>query len=219
MGQLDNLTQSELPAILRRLDKLERATPTNNSAIGRDGLLVYNGGVITIENGGLNVTGTATITGTLQADGTIAFTGTLTQSGPSTFTGNTTVAGNLNVNGPMKTTGTLSVEGVTTLKNDLNVTTGKVKAGGMTMDPSVASGALVFSNGAQVFTDATSIQVYKGTSVVQVENGTARVQGDGSHWLKVDANGVTIGGLPTTTQPANLHQDPATGRVYRSTAA
>ncbi|WP_426979235.1 hypothetical protein ACQCSU_08130 [Pseudarthrobacter sp. O4] len=231
MGQINNLNSSDIPDIFRRLRILEMASPLNNAAIGRSGLLVYDGGVITIENGGLNVTGTATISGVLNADGTVTLSGTVAISGPLTVTGathlngvtdiagNTTVTGDFTTNGPMKTTGTLSVEGVTTLKNDLNVTTGgKIKAGGLTMDPSVASGALVFSNGAQVFTDASSIQVYKGTSVVQVENGTAKVQGDGSHWLKVDANGVTIGGLPTTTQPANLYQDPATGRLYRSTA-
>jgi len=126
----------------------------NSGAVGSGGFEVYDGGVITISNGGLNITGTATISGTLQADGTIAFTGTLTQSGPSTFTGDTkfngpthingatditgttTVTGNMtstgtftnngptNLNGATKTTGTLSVEGATTLKGNMDVTGG-----------------------------------------------------------------------------------------------
>jgi len=154
MAGLDDLSRGELADILRRLRILETASPLQNASIGEDGLRVYNGGVITIENGGLNVTGTATIHGVLNADGTINFTGPVTISGPLTVSGttnitgdttvtgdfttngplhvngttdiagDTTVTGDFDVNGPMKTTGTLSVEGVTTLKSDLNVTTG-----------------------------------------------------------------------------------------------
>ncbi|WP_028275222.1 hypothetical protein [Arthrobacter sp. I3] len=249
MAGLDDLSRGELKDILRRLRTLETASPLQNASIGSNGLRVYDGGVITIQNGGLSVTGTASITGTLQADGTVAFTGTFTQSGPTTFTGDTKlngpthingttdIAGNVtatgtftnngptNLNGPTKTTGTLSVEGVTTLKNDLNVTTGgKVKVGSaMTLDPSVSSGALVFSNGAQVFTDATTIQMFKGTSAVQVANGTATLQGNGSNYMRSDsAAGNTIAGPLKNTfhstisgVAANVYMDPVTGAIKR----
>jgi len=154
MGAVNNLNAGDVAEIWRAIRALQVATPLNSASIGAGGLRVYDGGVITIENGGLSVTGTATITGTLQADGTIAFTGAFNQSGPTTFTGDTklngpthingatditgttTVTGDMtstgtftnngptNLNGATKTTGTLSVEGVTTLKNDLNVTGG-----------------------------------------------------------------------------------------------
>jgi hypothetical protein len=207
LGKFDNLNDSHVPDLIRRIERLERASPMNNAAIGRGGIEVYDGGVINVSNGGLNVTGTATITGTLQADGTIAFTGTLTQTGESTFTGPT------HLDGPTDTTGTLSVEGVTTLKNDLNVTAGgKIKAGGLTLDPSVSSGALVFSNGAQVFTDATTVQMFKGTSAVQVANGTATLQGNGSNYVRSDTTGNTIAGPLKNTSASTISS--VTANVY-----
>ena len=234
MGQIDNLNNSQLPDILRRLDRLERAAPMNNAAIGRGGIEVYDGGVIRITNGGLSVTGTATITGTLQADGTIAFTGTFTQSGPSTFTGttnlngptniagitsitgNTTVTGDFTTNGPMKTTGTLSVEGVTTLKNDLNVTTGKINAGSVTIDPSHLSGSVKFSNGTTVSATPNGAQLVKsGGGAVTVSSGQADIGIPGGGAVIADGSGVSLAGISTTTSATNVRMDPVTGRLYR----
>lgn len=246
MGKFDNLNDSQVPDLIRRIERLERASPVNNTAIGRDGIEVYDGGVINISNGGLNVVGSGTFTGTLYANGTIAFTGTLTQTGPSTFTGTTnlngptniagttTITGNVtstgtftnngptNLNGATKTTGTLSVEGVTTLKNDLNVTTGKVKVGSaMTLDPSVSSGALVFSNGAQVFTDATTVQMFKGGSVVQIDSSSAKLQATGGY-VNIDSGGVRVDGPLRNTSAStisgatsNVYMDPTTGAIKR----
>jgi hypothetical protein len=154
MGNINDLSQGNMGAIWAAIRELQFSSNQNNSAIGRSGLLVYDGGVITIENGGLNVTGTATISGTLSASGNIEMSGVFTASGEvnlngptaiagdttvtgdftvtgptglngtTTIAGETTVTGTFDVDGPMTTTSTLSVEGVTTLKNDLNVTTG-----------------------------------------------------------------------------------------------
>ena len=79
MAGLDDLSRGELADILRRLRQLETASPLQNASIGSNGLRVYDGGVITIQNGGLSVTGSGTFVGTLNANGTITFTGTLTQ--------------------------------------------------------------------------------------------------------------------------------------------
>jgi len=234
MAGLDDLSRGELADILRRLRQLETASPLQNASIGSNGLRVYDGGVITIQNGGLNVTGTATITGTLQADGTITFTGTLTQSGPTTFTGdtklngpthingttdisgNTTVTGNFTTNGPMKTTGTLSVEGVTTLKNDLNVTTGKINAGSVTIDPSYLSGSVKFSNGTTVSATPNGAQLVKsGGGAVTVSSGQADIGVPGGGAVIADGSGVAVNGIPTTSSPANVRIDPVTGRLYR----
>ncbi|MGF6833994.1 hypothetical protein QF015_002169 [Paenarthrobacter sp. TE4293] len=189
MGQIDNLNASALPDLIRRVRALEFASNQNNMAVGRGGIRVHGGGGITIENGGLSVTGTATISGTLTNTGTTNLTGTLTATGPTNLNGPTTIAGNVtstgdftvngptdlngpttvagdttvtgdfNVNGPMKTTSTLSVEGVTTLKNDLNVTTGKVKAGGMTIDPGLFGGSVQFSAGGYLSGTASGPQL------------------------------------------------------------
>lgn len=234
MGQIDNLNNSQLPDILRRLDRLERAAPMNNAAIGRGGIEVYDGGVIRITNGGLSVTGTATITGTLQADGTIAFTGTFTQSGPSTFTGttnlngptniagitsitgNTTVTGDFTTNGTMKTTGTLSVEGVTTLKNDLNVTTGgKIRAGNTTISPSASNGGVEFVSGGGVGGNGGAV-VVKGSSDAGLITGTTSALFAGTTQMTVSSGSVAIEGLPTVSGvTANLYMDPSSKQIKR----
>jgi hypothetical protein len=243
VGKFDNLNDSQIPELLRRIERLERASPVNNTAIGRDGIEVYDGGVINISNGGLNVVGSGTFTGTLYANGTIAFTGTLTQSGPSTFTGdtslngpthingatditgNTTVTGDFTVNGPMKTTGTLSVEGVTTLKNDLNVTTGKVKVGSaMTLDPATDGGGISFSTGAKLSNASGGIGLQMGSAVVGVTSYGASFGTPAANIVALQADGIVgvtgklqVGTLPTTASPANVYAD-SSGNFFISTA-
>jgi hypothetical protein len=191
-----------------RIRNLETASPMNNAAIGRGGLLVYGGGGITIENeGGLKVTGTAEIIGSLIATGVIDFSGDVTISGPLDVTGVMTLVGDLVVaSGGKITAGTIELNpdgsakfgsltispagkitsGSAEINPDGSVkfgavtidTAGKVKVGSaMTLDPSVSSGALVFSNGAQIFTDATTVQMFKGTSAVQVAMGRRPYKG------------------------------------------
>jgi hypothetical protein len=222
MAGLDDLSRGELADILRRLRVLETASPLQNASIGSNGLRVYDGGVITIQNGGLNVTGTATITGTLQADGTITFTGTLTQSGESTFTGPThfdgptDVTGNFDVDGPMTTTGTLDVEGVTNLKNDVNVTGGgKIKAGGLTIDPSVSGGSIVFSGGGGV-QGGPGPTLVKGAGNAGFISDTTAAVFAGASQLTVGDGYVKIDGLETVSGvSSNLYMDPSTKRIKR----
>ena len=215
MGKFDNLNDSQLPDILRRLERLERGTPMNNAAIGRGGIEVYDGGVITISNGGLSVTGTATITGTLQADGTITFTGTFNQSGPTTFTGDTKLNGPTHINGATDIKGAFSVEGATTLKGDMTLTTGKIKAGGMTIDPSASGGSVVFSGGGGV-QGVSGVTALKGAGNAGViTNNTAAVFA-GASTLTVGDGYVTVDGLPTISSVTpNLYMDPSTKQIKR----
>jgi cytoskeletal protein CcmA (bactofilin family) len=191
VGQIDNLAEGNLGDVFRRLRALEFASNQNNMAVGRGGIRVHGGGGITIENGGLVVSGSATISGELIADGTITMSGTFTATGdvnlngptaiagdttvtgdftvtgPTALNGTTTVAGDttvtgvFTVNGAMKTTSTLSVEGVTTLKNDLNVTTGKIVAGDVSIDPAYLSGSLRFANGTYLAATPNGAQLVK----------------------------------------------------------
>ena len=230
MAGLDNLNSSPMRRMAARTRSLETTPAATNTAIGRDGMEVYDGGVIDITNGGLNVTGTATISGTLTGDGTFTWTGPFNQSGVSTFTGEvnlngpvdiaglTTITGTLNVNGPMKTTGTLSVEGVTTLKNDLNVTTGKINAGSVSIDPGYFDGSLKFSNGSYVAATPNGAQFVKGSGFVTVSTSQADMGLSGVRSVIVNDIGTYMTNLPTTTSPANLYADPTTGRIFRSTA-
>lgn len=245
MGQIDNLAQGDLAEIRRDIRALQYATNQNNMAIGRDGLAVYDGGMITIENGGLRVTGSAEIIGSLIASGTITFTGTVSISGPLTISGdtditgdvtvtgpthlngttdiagNTTVTGDLTVNGPMKTTGTLSVEGVTTLKNDLNVAAGgKIKAGDTEINP---DGTIEFGAGLTITPDNGfgTAAIMAGASQIQLTPADpiygAQFTGGAYFQGRVSAMDLRLNSLPTTTQPANLYID-SSGFVFKSTA-
>lgn len=233
MGQIDNLNSSVTGRIYERLRTMETAPTATNTAIGRNGMLVYDGGVIEIENGGLDVTGTATISGTLTGSGNIgwsgpvAFTGNVNLNGPTdingalTVDGNTTVSGTFNVNGPMKTTGTLSVEGVTTLKNDLNVTTGgKIKAGVTQINP---DGTIAFGSSLQVTPDngAGQAAIMAGASqiVLTPSNPTYWAQFTGGAYFQglITGMALKLNSLPTTTAAPNLHIA-ADGTVMRSTA-
>jgi hypothetical protein len=243
MGAVNNLNQGDVAEIWRAIRQLQVATPLNSASIGSGGMRVYDGGVITIENGGLSVTGSGTFVGTLNANGTITFTGTLTQSGPSTFTGdtklngpthingatditgNTTVTGDFKVTGPTHLEGAtdikgaLSVEGATTLKGDMTLTTGKIKAGGMTIDPSVSGGSLVFSGGGGV-QGGGGPTVMKGAGNAGFISDTTASVFAGANSVDVSPSAVTINGplkapgITSTSNAANVYFDPSTKQLY-----
>lgn len=256
MAQIHNLNDGNLAKIWEEIRKLKYATNQNRMAIGRGGMNVYDGGAITIENGGLHVTGSATISGTLVADGEIQMTGTFTAtgdvnlngptevagtftvtgdttvtgdftvSGPTslegvtTIVGDTTVTGNFDVDGPMTTSGTLSVEGETTLKADLTLTTGKILAGDVTIDPSFLSGSVKFANGTYVAATPNGAQMVRpgvGGGAVTVSATQADIGGGGR---AIIVNGVGFylsGSLPTTSNAPNLFVSEG-GMLYKSTA-
>ena len=155
MAQIDNLAQGDLADIFRRLRALESSSNMNNAAIGRGGIRVHGGGVITIENGGLVVTGTAEIVGELLASGVITLSGEVTVSGPLTV-----------VDGGKITAGSI----------ELNPD-GSAKFGTLTIDPDgkITTGAAVINpDGSAEFGDMTISATGKITS------GTAEINPDGS---------------------------------------
>ncbi len=87
MSKQRNLNDGDIPKILSRLDRLERQASLSHSAIGREGLEVYDGGWIRILNGGLEVIGSAYITGRLISNGENIFNGTTEMNGPTTVAG------------------------------------------------------------------------------------------------------------------------------------
>ncbi|MHA7159439.1 hypothetical protein ACX8Z7_15510 [Glutamicibacter endophyticus] len=112
----------------------------NGSTVVIEGILDVAGSFsisgTTVISGALTIAGQTGITGPLTIQGVTDITGQLNVTGPTALDGDTTISGKLDVTGPMATKGTLSVEGVTTLKNDLNVTTGgKINAGQTTIEP------------------------------------------------------------------------------------
>lgn len=117
-----NLAKGNLKEIPKKIREQRYATPLNGSAVGRKGLRVYDGGWIRIENGGLQVTGTAIISGVLDVTGTTNLSGTTNISGPLNVTGATTISGSLDVTGPTNLDGLLTINGDTTITGLLDVT-------------------------------------------------------------------------------------------------
>lgn len=178
MSKQRDVNDGNLRRWMNKVERFMSNSNMNHSAIGREGLEVYDGGWIRILNGGLQVIGTATISGTLDVTGTTnlkgqtSVTGPMEISGTTNITGNTnimgelvvtgpttldgiteiggdtTITGLLDVTGPMSTKGTLSVEGVTTLKNDLNVTSGGKITAGNLSIEPTAGGQINFTGGA-----------------------------------------------------------------------
>jgi hypothetical protein len=188
VGKFDNLNDSQVADIWKAIRDLQTASPNNNSAIGRGGLLVYDGGVITIENGGLVVTGEASIIGRLVASGIIDFTGDVTISGPLDVEGLMTLVGDLVVASGGKITagsielnpdgsakfGTMTISpagkitsGSAEINPDGSVkfgsltidTNGKVTAGGMTIDPALFGGSIQFAAGGYLSGTASGPQL------------------------------------------------------------
>lgn len=233
MTRITNLNDSPEQRTAKRFAALEAQAPVGSTSItkpdGRLRVASLNGILAqSIPGGGAAITvdGRQTVTGTLDGTGTFTWTGpvniggTCTISGPLNVTGNVTTSGSFTNSGTFTNNGATNLNGATTVKGDLNVTTpGKIKVGSsMTLDPSVSSGAVVFSNGAQVFTDATTIQVYKGNGVVQISNTEAKLQLGGMS-VSLTPSGLRLGGVPKATKagiPAGCYYKGTDGLVYEA---
>lgn len=122
MSKQRNLNDGDIPKILSRLDRLERQASLAHSAIGREGLEVYDGGWIRILNGGLQVIGTATISGTLDVTGTTNLKGQTSVTGPMEISGTTNITGNTNIMGELNVTGPTTLDGITEIGGDTTIT-------------------------------------------------------------------------------------------------
>ena len=180
-------------------------------------------------SGSLDVTGPTTLDGVLTINGDTSITGLLNITGDTTITGalsiegDSTISGKLDVTGAMSTKGTLSVEGVTTLKNDLNVTEGgKITAGDLMIEPA-AGGQVNFLNGSLADGSFGAILTNTiGAEILAPQIDLSASKTDVSGQLEVAGtsrfkSGVWMDGLPTTSEPANLHIT-SLGQLFRSTA-
>lgn len=194
MAEIDNLSKGELGRIWAAIRELRYASPVNNTAIGRDGLTVYDGGVITIENGGLRVTGTAEIIGQLIASGSITF------------------------NGPVRITGPLDISGLTRIMGDLQVLSGgRFTAGSIELNPdgSAKFGTLAIDPAGKLTSGQATINPDGSAKFGQFDiaaNGDLKSKGslsiEGPTGLKnnltVDKGfKITLGGLVLENQDAN----------------
>lgn len=137
----------DLQAMIRRMV----VQTFQNAAIGSAGMRVYDGGWITIENGGLSVTGQATVTGQLGGSGTLDW------AGPWFLKGLGSISGNVDISG------LLSVTGAATFGNSIDVLnrltlgpSGYIESGTVRIDRLGSYGGRVVSSGSVLYLDAVS---------------------------------------------------------------
>lgn len=220
-----DLLEGEIRELRKRIDRLETRSPSGQTAItngrlrivGPNALLVEGSarvdGTLTIEgvevvNGELRVVGRLNVTGPTRLIGDTTVAGDLTIAGNTDITGDTDITGSLGIDGPTEITGDtsvkgrLAIEGQTDLTGDMDVRgdievlgDGRIRVGSMILDPNVGNGSILFDNGAQVFTNGDTIQVYKGNGVVQISDSEAKLQ-LGGRSIRIIADGIQIPFLP-----------------------
>lgn len=225
-----NMSLDMLVALIRR----QVVATLQNSSIGQAGLRVYGGGWITIENGGLSVTGSAIVSGSLQVTGTLLQIGPWSMEGDGTISGNVDgsgslrwtgdwelqgngeISGDVTITGALDVTGKTRLRGDTTLENDLEILAGgKIKAGGMIID-TANNGSVTFANGATVHAGSDSVSILYNNRSVTVDGAGIRLGA-----LSVDGGGVninlgSIGAVTGTGLPAGvLMIDTSTGYIKR----
>lgn len=153
--------------------RLKSGAFLENSSVSQ-GRMRFIGGLLLIDSGG-----------TLQVIGHFNGEGDFEWSGPWKFdSGDGEIAGNVKLTGDFDLIGRL-------INGDVRIEGNRIHIGGMLLDPSAHGGAVVFPNGAQVFTDVDTVQLFKGNSVVQVSDDYARLQ-YGGNVLEIREEGVRV---------------------------
>lgn len=187
-----------------------------------DGVLTINGD--TSITGLLTITGDTTITGLLAVDGPTTISGTLDIDGVTTLNNdlNVTNSGEINVGTNM--TLTPSADGGSIVFQDGSQVTSvggtvQAKSSGSGLVTAGLNSAAISTGNALISVDDLGDWSLSGTNVtLQTIGGVADLNGqlDVSGTAKF-GDGVWMSGLPTTTQPANLHIT-SQGQLFVSTA-
>lgn len=187
VDHVDTITalKQEIEQLRRDVRRLSKMT-IQNASVGRDGIRVYDGGKITIEDGGLEVTGTATVIGVLTGSGDLVWTGPVTISGNTDITGDVDLTGDLNV-----------------------ISTGRVKIGTITLDPSTDGGRIDFGSNRVVKVAGAAFGIYNANASL-VLNTAANLVGPGCSFVAGATPSIT--GLPTRTRA--LSNNAVVGTVW-----
>lgn len=103
MAGMRNLNDGDFKDLKRRISALETSTWLASASVSRGRLRFYDDSILLIENGALEVTGSATITGTLNSNGVFNgsginnLDGVNNLDGENHFTGPTDVAGDFEI--------------------------------------------------------------------------------------------------------------------------
>lgn len=202
--------------LVRRIERLEAGANLESSSI-TNGRMRFIGGLLRVDSGGR-----VEIVGSLQIDGTTVVNGRFKIEGPWSLNGDGEIAGNVNITGKLTQNGPWEFIGAGKITGNVDVTGtirvlagGKIQVGNITIDPTISGGAIAFANGAQVFTDASTIQVYKGNGVAQISDTEAKLQVGGVSIRIVDGS-VQFLGLPTV--PRGSANNATVGSLYINTS-
>jgi hypothetical protein len=203
--------------IVFRLDRLEGGAMLENASITNGRVRFIGGKLLGLAGAAFEWIGSFDLTGPFTAIGTAIFRGPVSitgEDGTLDVEADASFGGDVAITQKLDVTAEATFRALTKILGDLRVEeNGKVYVGtAMVFDPSVESGAIVFQNGAQVFTNGDSIQVYKGNSVVQLEDDSAKLQYGGTA-IVIDEDGIHFYGpviahnLPTIDEDANAVAD------------
>lgn len=156
---VDHLDLKMSYAQLVRLIRAEATATIQHAGIGSAGVRVHSGGFITIENGGLEVEGTATVVGLLTGSGTIDWWG------PSIFRGTVNVTGNMATSGTLYVAGATTLAGAVTLNDDLTLGTGRILAGPVRIDRAGSYGGRVYSSSILVLEAGNAVLINNDTDI------------------------------------------------------
>lgn len=223
---IPNLNQGNMHELIRRIESLERANPLAHSSLGRGRMRFYAGSELLIENGALNVTGSATIAGLLDVTGTASISGILNVSGHTTLSGDTTIAGPTGIIGELTIAGDADITGATSISGDTDI------SGALNIDgpldvrgPTTLAGATSLSNDLTVTAGgsikAGSVEILPdGGGQIALANGAITSDGFGmglvnTIGIQISSPSTRITNLPdTSVAVANLHVD-SSGKLWR----
>jgi hypothetical protein len=213
MPRIPDPDEDRIARLERIVDDLQKGSPLESSSIS-NGLVQWIGGKLQGLAGAVfEWIGSFDLTGPFTATGRSTFRGPVEITGED---GTLDVEADADFGGDVKITKTLDVTAEATFRaltkvlGDFRVEeNGKIYVGtAMVFDPTIQSGAIVFQNGAQVFTNGDTIQVYKGNGVVEISDTEAKLQLGGSA-IVIDEEGIHFYGavfahnLPTVSDDAN----------------
>lgn len=239
MTRIDNLKQGETARQQEKQKRLAFGSNGESSSIDRGQFRVGGTAKIKIDgSGGIEIDGTldgggsffwrgqATFDGDVDITNTLDVSATTTLRGPTTIENTLDVTADTTLSGATTIENTLDVDAETTLRGDVQLTAdlrvdgaGKIYVGSaMVLDPTIAGGAIVFSNGAQLFTNPAEIEMFKAGSAVSVRDLKVVIV---SPTVEISAADLHLYTLPTiardASHQANLWIDPANGRIHRLT--
>lgn len=207
-----NTNDTPLERLNDQVQGMSRENPFESSSV-RDGSVRFIRGLLRVDSGGrVEIVGTLQVDGTSTVSGTFNVNGPLQVNGPFTLAGNGSITGELTITGPVQISGDVDLTGKMNVTGDIEILgpgkikvgnilieDGKIKAGGMTINPDVNGGQIDFGGGRSVNAGSGFLGVYDGDRFV-VFNASGVTMVAGGRSISVGPAGIRATGLGTIPQ-------------------